>query len=143
MRLWDAVKGVHKRVLTGHTGPVESVAFSPDGRTLANGIRNKAVWLWDTMTWKHKRTLTGYTDDFESIVFSPDGKMLASGGADGMVQLWDAVTWKHKQDAHRNTGFSIATAFAVHLWQVPLRAEAGVGLEDREEDSATVGYQNR
>ena len=37
IRLWDAVTGEHKRTLTGHTGWVTSVAFSPDGWTLASG----------------------------------------------------------------------------------------------------------
>ena len=37
VRLWDAVTGEHKAMLTGHTDEVSSVAFSPDGTTLASG----------------------------------------------------------------------------------------------------------
>ena len=37
VRLWDALTGAHVRTLEGHTSGVRSVAFSPDGRTLASG----------------------------------------------------------------------------------------------------------
>jgi WD40 repeat protein len=80
--------------LAGHTGPVNSVAFSPDGKTLASGSDDGTVRLWDMATsYQVGAPLLGYADpDGGSVVFSPDGKTLATGGSDGTVRLWDAAT---------------------------------------------------
>jgi WD40 repeat protein len=46
----------------GHTGWVASVAFSPDGKTLATASADKSVKVWDVSTGQVKATLTGHTD---------------------------------------------------------------------------------
>ena len=43
VRLWDAVAGEHKTTFTGHTAIVYSVAFSPDGNTIASGSEDGTV----------------------------------------------------------------------------------------------------
>ena len=87
IRLWDTNTGETRHTLTGHTHDVSSVAFSPDGTTLASGSW-KEVRLWDTNTGDTLNTLTGHTAWVESVVFSPDGTTLASGSDDGTVLLW-------------------------------------------------------
>ena len=98
IRLWDAVKGAHKRTLTGHTDWVNSVAFSPDGNTLASGSYDETIRLWDAVTGAHKRTLTT-VGSVISMAFSPDGRTIASGswGYDS-IDLWDAITGTHKHN---------------------------------------------
>jgi len=74
-----------------------SVAFSPDGKTLAIACRDKTVRLFDVQTGKFKTYLEAHKDLVTTVSFSPDGKTLASGSWDGIVILWDIQTWKEVQ----------------------------------------------
>ena len=78
--------------LTGHTSTVCSVAFSPDGKTLASGSGDDTIRLWDVATGRQiGNPLTGHTSSVYSVAFSPDGKTLASGSDDGTIRLWDVA----------------------------------------------------
>jgi WD40 repeat protein len=79
-------------VQTGHSETVNSVAFSPDGKTLASGSEDHTIKLWEVTTGRVLRTLTGHSDGVNSVAFSPDGKRLASGGDDKTIKLWDVST---------------------------------------------------
>ena len=81
---------------SGHS-PVDSVAFSPDGKTLATGDDSGAARLWDvTAPQQASRALnTGGTNLGAMVAFSPDGKRLATAttvNPGSSVQLWDVAT---------------------------------------------------
>ena len=86
------------RILQGHAGWVESVAFSSDGHTLASGSVDRTIKLWD---WRSGQLLQTLRDGncVQSVAFSPDGRTLASGsqiwGSEGnekTIKLWDVAS---------------------------------------------------
>ena len=90
--LWDIVeKEVLHTLYTSFTGAVNTIAFSPDGVTLASGHYDGVIRLWDIRTGE--LILTIETDEvIQSLAFSPDGTILASGGSfeNHLVRLWSA-----------------------------------------------------
>src|SRR5262245_59609092 len=84
-----------RATLKGHTESVQSVAFSPDGKTLASASGDKSIKLWDVATGKQQATLKGHTESVRSVAFSPDGKTLASASKDETVKLWDVEGLKN------------------------------------------------
>jgi hypothetical protein len=80
----------NQRTFVGHTGPVLSVAFSPDGKQIASGSNDTTVKVWDASTGQEIRTLKGHTNTVYSVAFSPDGKQIISGSNDGTIEMWDA-----------------------------------------------------
>jgi WD40 repeat protein len=81
-----------RATLKGHSSSIRSLAFSPDGKTLASGDSNEFTMLWDVTNGQYIGT---YTDHGHSVSFSPDGKTLAAeGNSDGSIKLLDLATGK-------------------------------------------------
>ncbi len=73
-----------------HQDQVFTVAFSPDGKMVASGSRDKSIILWDVKSHQPiGEPFKGHSESVLSVAFSPDGSLLASGGGDKTVILWD------------------------------------------------------
>jgi WD40 repeat protein len=89
VQLWDVQSGQQLHVLEGQTGSIDNAVFSPDGRILAIGTRDRTVQLWDTAIGQLRHVLTN--NNGYSPAFSPDGRQLAVGGG-SMVLFYDTET---------------------------------------------------
>jgi WD40 repeat protein/Flp pilus assembly protein TadD len=119
-----------RRTLRGHHGVVETVAFHPDGHTLATGSLDGTVRLWEVASGRELRTLTADSGAILSIAFRPDGARLAAGSLSGLVTLWDIPTGKRIRTlmagdapafdlAFSPDGHRLATAAGtVKLWDI-------------------------
>jgi hypothetical protein len=88
IRVWDLTSASELGTLTGHTGPITSVAFSPDGRHALSGSHDNTMRLWDLKTRRELAQFKGHTDVVQSVAFSSDGLLALSGSADKSVSLW-------------------------------------------------------
>jgi KaiC/GvpD/RAD55 family RecA-like ATPase len=74
--------------LRGHSGFVEGVAFSPDGKRLATASWDQTAKVWDAESGKELLTLRGHSSYVYGVAFSPDGKRLVTSSADATVQVY-------------------------------------------------------
>ena len=88
----NAITGTQVAILSGHTGSVFSLVFSPDGTSLVSGGSDKTIKLWDMKTGGVVKTFQGHTDSVYSVSISPDCTTIASGSCDDTICLWDVQT---------------------------------------------------
>jgi hypothetical protein len=87
--LWDTTTGRKRQRLSSDGHGIWTVAFAPDGRTLALGYDNGRIRLWDVSTGEMRQCLAGEKGPIHCLAFSADGERLASVGAKGIGFIWD------------------------------------------------------
>src|ERR1039458_4020071 len=101
-----------RRILTGHTDSVMTVALAPDSTWLASASWDRSVRTWDAATGQQRATLTGHTDPVTAVAIAPDGTWLASASWDRSVRTWDPATGQQRATLTGHTGSAMAVAIA-------------------------------
>jgi WD40 repeat protein len=93
VRFWDPATGKPDGPpMTGSTGPIQLIAFSPDGTSLVS-TDDSTVRLWDVRSRRPiGAPLLGHRNRVGGASFSPDGGTLATSGEDGTIRLWDVAS---------------------------------------------------
>ncbi|WP_433936848.1 pentapeptide repeat-containing protein [Sorangium cellulosum] len=110
--LWDMATGSALRRLDGHSDWITSLAFSPDGDTLASGSEDHTVRLWDVSTGNVLGVLKGHVHHVTSVAFKPDSEILASSGRDSTVRLWRVTASSQVGVLEGHLGGAMAVAFS-------------------------------
>ncbi len=107
--LYDSKSGNELALLTKDGEGVNSIGFSPDGKTLAAACGNKLVRLWNVETHKLMHTFMGHRYDIIGVNFSPDGTTLTCWSDGYDLHIWDVEKRVHKRDfnIHLNRQYDI------------------------------------
>ena len=125
---WD----LYPARIEGHTTPVNSVAFSPNGNYIVSGADDHTICIMERTGAAAVRSLEGHTNRVDAVAVFPDGKHVLSGSYDQSVQIWDIESGHSVRilnDCTREvlcvaiskTGERIAagsTDRAVHIWDI-------------------------
>ncbi len=97
--------------LSGHTGPVRALAYSPDGRLLASGGADRTVRVWDMRDRRERLPPLVHARGVTGLAFAPDGTVLASIGQDRHVRLWDVANGREGTTLAPQASVPTAVAF--------------------------------
>ncbi|KAF2148087.1 hypothetical protein K461DRAFT_206629, partial [Myriangium duriaei CBS 260.36] len=79
---------LNERILGTHSGCINAVCFSPDGRYVASASEDRIVKVWEIEHRREVRNLSGHMHGVNTVCFSPDGELIASGSEDNSVKIW-------------------------------------------------------
>jgi WD40 repeat protein len=108
--LWNLGAKRLVRNLAGHQKRVLSIAYAPDGKTLASASVDGTIRIWDVETGRQFHSLP--TQAHNQVAFSPRGGLLASCGSSNIVHLWDTATGKPRGTIPVEEGWLRLLAFS-------------------------------
>jgi WD40 repeat protein len=91
-------------LLVGHTGPVRSVALTPDGTRIVTGSSDKTARVWNAGTGEELFQLRGHTGAIWSVALTPDGTRIVTGSDDNTARVWNAGTGAELLQLKGHTG---------------------------------------
>ena len=157
--LYDTSTDTELALLSEAPDYVETIAFSPDSRTLASSgyLPNSIIRLWDTDTGKLRDTLDGYEEEISVLAFSPDGAILASsgGGPDFPIRLWHVADRQLQNTFFGHDGWISALSFSadgetlasgsndntIRLWDVHT-GKVRLLLKEHRDDVSSVAFSS-
>jgi WD40 repeat protein len=113
LTIWDVAARKALVRLRG-TGSIRTVAYSPDGTTIATGEFGGAIRLRDASTGQERAVLNGHTSGVNKLAFSQDGASLASAGLDRVVRVWDVKDRRERLALQGHTDMVLGVAFFSH-----------------------------
>ncbi len=98
--------------LTGHKGPVWSMAMDQSGGRLVTGGDDGTVRLWDTSTGRGRILGRHEGATVLTVALSPDGTRVASGDSTGVVRVWSADGSADPVDLKGHEGYAYDVGFS-------------------------------
>jgi WD40 repeat protein len=87
IKLYDVASGNVLKIFLSQSN-IESLAFNPDGKTIASGLNDGTIQLWDASSGNLIRTLAGHQSYVSDLTYSPDGRILVSASNDKTIKAW-------------------------------------------------------
>ena len=150
-RLWDVDTGRCLRVLKGHAGTIDSVAWNDDPRYAISGSKDQTVRLWDVETGRSLCVLEGHKAGVQSVAWNANGRRAFSGDAAGGIRVWDLSEFVIEECTSQAPAPTLPTTSDQVQYtnaKVLLVGESGVGktglskrlaLDDWQPSDSTVG----
>jgi WD40 repeat protein len=119
VRVWDESSDVPLLTLAGHTAPVFSVTFNPDGRLLASAGYDRTAMVWDTLKGGGAQHTCGpLQSTVHSIAFSRESARLAIASEDRTVKLWDVASGQIVRTLRGHKAAVYRVAFSPDGWRL-------------------------
>jgi WD40 repeat protein len=135
-----------ENTLNGHTGGVNGVAFSQDGRRVVSGSEDNTLRIWNVETGEEEKKLEGHSHYVTSVAFSQDGRRVVSGSEDKTVRIWNVETGEEEKKLEGHSDDVTSVAFSqdgrrvvsrsddktVRIWNMQMEKE---GISDNQQQS--------
>jgi type VI secretion system protein ImpC len=112
LRLWDLDSGALVRELEGHSGWVNSIALTPDGRRAISAAEDADLRVWNIETGALILALKGHGGPVNGVAVTTDGRRAVSASADGTLRLWGLIAGRSRHVFAGHDGPVSAVAFA-------------------------------